>query len=291
MSSSAGTINADVNISINAEDKATIKIESAARKINRQYREMRIEQRAVQQSFELSNQKFVATSRVLNQVGSIVGRVQAVYNTYQLSQIRIQDATKNTADATRDLSEAIVEFGLNSPEAIAAAERRTEALEQEERAANDMLVTYGLIIATIATLVGRVPGLTTAIKGLNQAFKSAPKTAGPVAGLGGTSAASSAATGAGSRFGNTFSKFGSRLLGGAAGVGIGAAVGIISDIQPAGDGELPGGLDAIGPLVDKIGTEANNIYNNIVNVFASTPDEIVSEISQGQQRITRFTGS
>lgn len=288
MSSSAGTINADVNITINAEDKATVQVESAARKINRQYRELRIEQRAVQQSFELSNQKFVATSRVLNQVGSIVGRVQSVYNTYQLSQIRIQDATKNTADATRDLSDAIVEFGLNSPEAIAAAERRTEALEQEERAANDMLIVYGLIAAQIATLVGRVPGLTGAFKVLNQTLKTAPKVA-PTAGLG-AAASGGAGAGIGSRFGNALSKVGSRALGGLAGFGIGAAVQIASDIQPAGDGELPGGLDAFGPLAGKLASEGEKIINNIINVFASTPDEIVSEIAQGQERASRFTG-
>ncbi len=86
MTSSAGTVDADVSITINANDNASVKVESAARKINKQWREMRLEQRAVQQSFELSNQKFVATSRVLNQVGSIVGRVQSAFNTYQLTQ-------------------------------------------------------------------------------------------------------------------------------------------------------------------------------------------------------------
>lgn len=284
MSSSAGTILADVNITINAEDRATVKVESAARKINRQWREMRIEQRAVQQSFELSNRKFVATSRVLNQVGSIVNRVQSAYNTYQLAQIRVQDATRNTADATRDLSDAIVEFGLNSPEAIAAAARRTEALEQEERAGNDMLIVYGLIAANIATLVGRAPGLIGAIKGINRAFKATPKVA-PTAGLG--AAATSTAGGIGGRIAGAASKIIPRIAGG---IGIGALLGIASDIQPAGEGELPEGFDALGPLLGKIGAEGQKIFSTIINVFASTPQEIVDEIQIAVQDSDRFTG-
>lgn len=290
MSSSAGTINADVNITINAEDNATVKVESAARKINRQWRELRIEQRAVQQSFELSNRKFVATGRVLNQVGSIVGRVQSAYNTYQLAQIRIQDATRNTADATRDLSAAIVEFGLNSPEAISAAEKRTDALENEKRAANDALIAYGLIAVTIVTLIGRVPALTGALKVLNKTLKSTPKSLGATAGL--TSATGGAAGKvAGGGISGAIGKLGPKLLGGAAGLGIGAALGIVSDIQPAGEGELPGGFDAFGPLAGKIQSEGGKIVSTVVNVFANTSQEIVDQIQSGIESVTRDTGN
>ena len=288
MSSSAGTINADVNITINAEDNATVKVESAARKINRQWRELRIEQRAVQQSFELSNRKFVATGRVLNQVGSIVGRVQSAYNTYQLAQIRIQDATRNTADATRDLSDAIVEFGLNSPEAISAAEKRTDALENEKRAANDALIAYGLIAVTIVTLIGRVPALTGALKVLNKTLRSTPKTLGPTAGAA-TGGAVGGAAGkvAGGGIGRVLGSILPKLAGG----GIGAGLGIVSDIQPAGEGELPGGLDAFGPLAGKIGEGGGKFFSTIINVFASTSQEIVDQIQSGVESVTRSTGN
>ena len=292
MSSSAGTIDADVNITINAEDNATVKVETAAKKINRQWREMRLEQRAVQQQFELTNRRFVATSRVLQSVGSVVSRVQSAFNTYQLAQLRVQTATKNAADAQRDLNDAIVEFGLGSPEALEAARRNIEATNQIEQSNRDLGLSYAFIGLTLATAFGGVPKIIGNLKNLRSVLKGVSGAATKTA-TGGLGAATGG--GIGSRITGAIGKFGPKLAAGAAGFGIGAAIGIASDIQPAGGptvgagGQviepepLPGGLDAFGPLAEKIGS-------TIINVFASTPQEIVTEIQNSIDRFTRFNG-
>ena len=251
--SSAGTIDADVHITINAEDHASVQVESAAKKINRQWREMRLEQRAVQQSFELSNRKFTATARVLRQMGSVMMRVQTIFNTYQLAQIRMQDATRNLAEAKRRLSDAIVQNGLDSKEAIEAQEDLTQFENQETNA------TIGNIIQGISAELR--PELCRYL--------------------------SRALGGIGGALGGALGKV-KLPIGGAAG-GIGAGVMFLSDIPPAGD-PVPGyNPDPYG--WDKFTGEAGKSFNTTINILANTSQEIVDDIQTSLDDIFRFGGN
>ena len=288
--SSAGTIDADVNITINAEDHASVQVESAAKRINRQWREMRLEQRAVQQSFELSNRKFTATARVLSQMGSVMIRVQSIFNTYQLAQIRMQDATRNLAEAKRRLSDAIVQNGLDSKEAIEAQEDVTQFENQEQSSIIGNILQGALAVGVGASTFGRVPAITGAFKNLLNVFKGGkgPKTpkltdfVDDAKGAGGKGFLSRALGG----LGGLASKipFGA----GAAG-GIGAGVMFLSDIPAAGgtgphlDPDPYGWNDFTG--------EVGKSFNTTINVLANTSQEIVDDIQTAVDDIFRFGGN
>jgi len=293
---SAGSIDADVNIKINAEDNATVVVESAARKINRQWRELRLEQRAVQQSFELSNRRFTATSRLLQSTTSIVGRAQSAFNTYQLSQLRVQTATKNAADAQRDLNDAIVEFGVGSPEAIEAARRNTETMKELERANRDAALAFVFIGTSIATAFGGIPRIIGNLKNLGATLKgttAAGKTA--TSGLGAAAGKTAASTA-----GRTAAGIAGRIASKALPFGLGAILGA-GNIPSAGgateEGTV-GGEKVSDPIDDflfqniskPLGEAAKGAITTIINIFASTPQEIVTEIQNAQDRAGRFGG-
>lgn len=291
---SAGSIDADVNITINAEDNATVVVESAARKINRQWRELRLEQRAVQQSFELSNRRFTATSRLLQSTTSIVGRAQSAFNTYQLSQLRVQTATKNAADAQRDLNDAIVEFGVGSPEAIDAARRNTDTMKELERANRDAGLAFVFIGTSIATAFGGIPRIIGNLKNLKFALKG-------VSSISKTPISSTAGAGIGGSAASALGRTAGRIAGKALPFGLGAILGA-GNIPTAGGATEKGGTiggervsDPIDDFLFKniskpLGEAGREVIQTIINIFASTPQEIVTEIQNAQDRAGRFGG-
>ena len=292
--SSAGTIDADVNITINADDHATVQVESAAKRINRQWREMRLEQRAVQQSFELSNRKFTATARVLGQMGTVMLRLQSVFNTYQLMQIRGQDTARNLAEANRRVTESIIEHGHASQEAIQAQEQADEMKRQSEQEGIDRLIGIGTMAGVLATTVGRIPGLTGAIKTLGNVLKGGkgpgtPKITDFTKGGGGGGLGGAVSRGLGGIGGAIGGALGKVPIGGLGAGGIGAGVMFLSNIPPAGDPIEGYNPDPYG--WNKFTGEAGNAFNATVNVFANTSQEIVDEIQTAIDGIFRFDGN
>ncbi|MCZ6583056.1 MAG: hypothetical protein O6761_07805 [Thaumarchaeota archaeon] len=292
--SATGSIDADVNITINAEDNATIVVESAARKINRQWRELRLEQRAVQQSFELSNRRFTATAKLLQSTTSIIGRAQSAFNTYQLSQLRVQTATKNAADAQRDLNDAIVEFGVGSPEAIEAARRNTDTMKELERANNDAALAFVFIGTSIATAFGGIPRIIGNLKNLKFALKGvSPITKAPIATTAGAGLGGAA---------STIGRAAGRIAGRALPFGLGAIL-AAGNIPTAGgateSGGTVGGEKVSDPIDDflfqniskPLGEAGKAAVTTIINIFASTPQEIVTDIQNSLERITGFRGN
>ena len=157
---------ADVQIILEGQDNASVVIEDAAKRINRQYRTMRNEQRAVERQFEINNRQFVQTGRVLGSMGSIISRVRGVYNTFLLQQIRNEQTARNVRDAQKDLNDAIAQFGPNSREALDANEAVTDALKRQEdqltQNALQWAFTIGIIIQSVPTVlraIGRLRSL------------------------------------------------------------------------------------------------------------------------------------
>ena len=288
------SIETDVNITINSDDKASAQIETSAAKINKAWKSIRDEQRLVQRQFEVNNQTFIATTRVMNQVGSIVGRLTSLYNTYTLMQIRNQDAARNLSEEQRGLNEVLAEFGPNSEEFVRQLDRIKAAEEQVEAASRDTAIGYALIIAQIATLSGRLPTLISRLKGLKGVLggKGAAAVASKSA-VGGVGSATGAAGAAGA--GAAASKIPS-IIGKAASISAGVATGgaligldIASNIQEAGGGgneSLPGGLDAFGPAAGKL----SQIINNIV-INAPTAEEIIKTLQDAVSGAVTFRGS
>jgi Mg2+ and Co2+ transporter CorA len=171
------SVNADVNINIDATTPAVQKVDDATNKINQNWVAMRNQQRAVQREFELNNRTLVRTGRLLNTVGSIVQRVISIYNTWQLLQIRNQLATKNLADAQRDLQDIFVEYGGTSREFQDGQRRVQEEHQKMIDLANENIIAYTLMVTAIIAQSGRlvtsvIPKLrsvTTAIKNVGSA--------------------------------------------------------------------------------------------------------------------------
>lgn len=278
-------MDADVKIILSAEDRASAEVETATQRINKQYRELRLEQRAVRGEFELNNRTFVATTRVLNSLGTIVGRAISLWNTYLLSQIRTQDATRNLRDAQADLNEVIAEFGPNSNEYVKALEREKEAQEDLERANRDNLITYGLIAAQLITMIGHSTTLIGRLRILQRIGLGGPKplpavSANPTAGIKG-----SAGGGLKGKIGKAFKS--PKIPGVVGGIAGGAASAGLFLAQMAGEqtagggegGELPSGLEAIGPALEAGGRAINNVTNNIL-INAPTAEDIINEIKK-----------
>lgn len=181
-------ISTDVNINVDATTPAVEKIDDATKRINQNWVAMRNQQRAVQREFELNNRTLVQTGRLLNTVGSIVQRVISVYNTWQLLQIRNQLATRNLADAQRDLRETFIEFGGTSREYQDALERVSREQEEMKRLADETRIAYALMVISILAQSGRlitgvVPKLksaTTALRNFRGATGTSASTPAPV---------------------------------------------------------------------------------------------------------------
>jgi hypothetical protein len=162
-----------VQITINATDNASTVVDTATKRINRSWIQMRNQQRAVQREFELNNRTLVQTGRILTTVGSIVQRVISVYNTWQLLQIRTALTAKNLRDAQRDLQDVFLEFGGTSREFQEAQQRVIDQQEEMQRVAKETNFVYALMVVGILTQLGRltkiIPQLkkfTATVKGL-----------------------------------------------------------------------------------------------------------------------------
>ncbi len=263
------SIDADVNIILNAEDRASPEVASAVKNMNASWRDHLNQQRAVTRSYEIQNKTMFATARAVQAVGSVVNRAISIYNSFTLTQIRLQDAARNSAESIKNYNEAVIRFGEGSPEAIKAQEAMTQILKDQKEAQDQAKLGYALMATSIIADTTR---LFTSVLPKLRILRSLTGGAAATAAVSGTSAAVGGATAAG-----VGSLAGSALRGGLKAAPIAAAVMIASDIQPAyggpNDKELPGGIDAIGPAVTQI-----------YNFFGTTTDELykkVKEVSKG----------
>lgn len=174
-----GTLDSEVVINLTVNDQATQKIASSTDKINSRFKAMKNEQRAVARQFELNNRTFVATARAIQSVGNIALRGVAVWQAYQIGQIRTANAVKNVRDAQRELNEAMIS---GDPEEIRkATEDLADANDELAKSISDanigMLVNAVVVLGMMANIVKVIPkigqmshsflGLRNSIKATN----------------------------------------------------------------------------------------------------------------------------
>lgn len=157
------SLDADVNIRLNAEDNASQPIDNSVKSIDRSFVQMRNSLRANERSFYLQHQSVYQLTRAMGVLRSVTGVGVSVMNNLLLTQIRNATEAKNLRDAIRDENDAIIEFGYGSRQANDAHERTTEIMKQQ----HDQLIQNILQWVTLGTYLAStiVPNLTK-IKGL-----------------------------------------------------------------------------------------------------------------------------
>lgn len=162
------SLDADVNIRLNAEDNASQPIDNSVKSIDRSFIQMRNGLRANERSFYLQHQSIYKLNQIMGTLRHVTGAGIQVMNTMLLSQIRNQQAAKNLRDAIRDQSDAFAEFGAGSREFSDAQERVNEVIqEQKDQVIQDTLqwitlgsYLVGTILPVITKIASRMKGTT-----------------------------------------------------------------------------------------------------------------------------------
>ena len=146
--SSAG-VDTNVNIKINAEDNASGVVNSTTQNLENRFKAHRAQLRMVRMEYELNHRGLITTMRAMQSVGMVVNRGISLYNSWNLMQIRTQTASKNLADAQKDVNQAMNEFGIGSPEYIRALERQSEATKADADASRDAKIQFALMVVSL----------------------------------------------------------------------------------------------------------------------------------------------
>lgn len=264
------SLDADVNIILHAEDRASPEVTNAVKRMSTSWRDHQAQTRAVTRSYEMQNKTMFATARAIQSVGNVVNRAISIYNSFTLTQIRLQDAARNSTEATLNYNEAVARSGEGSPEAIKAADARTQALKAEKEATDQATIGYAFMVISIiadttrlmTSVVPRLKALIALTRGVR------PGVLSPVGNLGG---------GSGGGAGQSNSKRNMVVSGfGKAGVGgIGAAL-------------ITEGL-GIEPYKNAKGETAyESATNQIFNFFGTTTDDLVKKIQDATKGYVTF---
>ncbi len=261
-------VNADVKITLTADDQASGVVDSATANINKSYRAMLQEQNAVGRQYLVNNQQVFALGRAMQSTGRIVDRSLALFNSYNLMQIRIATTAQTAMDAQERLAQTIAEYGANSVQAQRAAKEANNAQEAAAKAAKEAKIQFALMVASmiaqsgtmIVTVIPRITALASALLGLGAA--------GAVAGGGAAAGARGATISLFKRLGRNLPK----LLKGAGGVAAGVSVLEMMGEQTAGGGEgpsLPGGFEQL-----------QNVVNNVFNIAGQDAKQIADQVAR-----------
>src|SRR5574338_280044 len=287
------SLDADVRIVLNAEDRASGTVDVAAKRINTSYRDMRRQQNALGQSFELNHRTISQSLRGIQAFGNAANRLIGVYQAWNIQQIRNSQTSKDLKAAQDELNDAILEYGINSDQAKEAQEK-VNALQDEAKqnaiatAANYVLI--GTSVAGMATSMIRkgIPALTrmkTAIMGVNAALVS---TAGAAAGLvaittAGVDMSVEALTGK-SPIKSLAAQYGIDIPSPAEAIrGVFGDnkkyVGILDQINPSG-----GEYSSYGKTPQTGAEQLGQIGTQVFNFFSSTSQELVDQVAKAAKQ-------
>ena len=290
---------ADFKITTSWEDNASGPLIRSTEKINMAWKNVRNEQRAVRQEFEINNRTLMATSRVAQSVNSVIRRGVSIFQTYSLMQIRSQDATKNLREEQEKLNEVFIEFGPNSKEYMDQLKDVNSAQEEFAKTTKDnFLGTILLVADAIGSMTVAAIAAIPKIEALNASLKSSGFLGGKggkiVKGIGAIIGSSllieggmtSGALNPDATFEQKLMSTGESALGGAIlGATIGSVVPGIGTAIGAGVGAVGG--TALG-VASNFGPEIMKILtiNNIIN--SPTPNQMAVDISNSTKRSVAF---
>ena len=166
------SIDPDVNINLNAQDNASPVIDNSVKNIDRSFIQMRNGLRANERSFYLQHQSIFKFNQVMGNLRTITGAGINIMNTLLLTQIRNQAAAKNLRDATRNVTDAQVEFGIGSKEHIKALEEQNEIIKEQEHAViQDTLAWVQMGTYLASTLLPLIIKIASRMRGLRGGMK------------------------------------------------------------------------------------------------------------------------
>jgi hypothetical protein len=226
---SAIETSADVSITVTADDQASLEIDQATKRINKSFSDMRVQQRQATREFEVNNRVLLQGSRVMSSLGRVVSRTIAIYNTFQLHQLRLGQATDRVTASTRDLNEAFLEFG-EGKETGAIRERMQKEMEDLKRIQDESALIIGLTALQAVSAIGSV--LSRTLPQLIK-FKATVQSIGVGGALAGGSVASKSPVGGLIGGGGGSSKLSKVAKGGGAILGVGLFIGGVASSQLA----------------------------------------------------------
>lgn len=200
------SLDADVNIRINAEDNASVPVDNSVKSIDRSFSQMRNSIRANERSFYLQHQSLYKFNMAMGTMRQVTGAGISVLNSLMLADIRATQSAKNLRDARRAAAESFASGDMK---------QYTKDLETiadiEEEIANNTKQQYlqwfsiGLhLTSTIIPAITKIRGLlggggASATPGFIGPVKPTNVNQGPVGGKGiagkGTIGSSTAAAG------------------------------------------------------------------------------------------------
>lgn len=148
-----------LNGSLNKSNTLMASNGQTIQQVNKQQREMMLEQRVVRRQFMLNNQTFFESTRFIGSVGGAAMKVNSIFlgwNALQIRQAKVNEDVKDTYD---DMQRAIARYGAGSEQAKKATERHNKALEAQKQLAMELPGQYlalGLSTFSLASDVGKI---------------------------------------------------------------------------------------------------------------------------------------
>ena len=163
------SLESEVIINFNAQDNASPVIDNSVKNIDRSFIQMRNGMRANERSFYLQHQSIYKLNQVMGNLRTITGAGINVMNTMLLTQIRNAAAAKNLRDATRNVTDAQVEFGIGSKEHIKALEEQNEVIKENEHAViQDTLAWVQMGTYLASTILPLLIKIGSRMRGINR---------------------------------------------------------------------------------------------------------------------------
>lgn len=148
-----------LNGSLNRNNTLMASNGQSIQQVNKQQREMLLEQRVVRRQFMLNNQTFFETTRFIGSVGGAAMKANSIFLGWNALQIRQAKANEDVKDTYDAMQRAIAKYGAGSEKAKKATEDYNKAVAAQKQLNLELPGQYlamGLSFGSLATDVGRV---------------------------------------------------------------------------------------------------------------------------------------
>lgn len=152
----------EVRITVTADDKSAVVLQGTGRNIE-----------TIGKSAAASGRGLESMSRAAVGVSNAVERGYAVMTRLDLVQITLQQSAERVAQAQRNYTQAVSEFGPQSQQAIEANRQLAKAQQDAEKANTRARLSYVLVAGDIVALAAKAPAAATAIAGLGTSARTA----------------------------------------------------------------------------------------------------------------------
>jgi Sec-independent protein translocase protein TatA len=122
-------------------------------------KERQRQERALSLEFKQNHSNFFRSVDAMNQVGHTALRLNSIFQSYNILQLRQRDINKEVADSQRRVGEAVRTYGAGSVEARREVEHLNKALEEQKQIQSELpsqYATLGLSALSTARPIGEL---------------------------------------------------------------------------------------------------------------------------------------